>query len=274
MLVTTLDNVVLNVEATGDPSSEPVLFVHGFPLNGAMWRHAADALAGEYRCIVPDLRGMGQSPPLTDTQTVTVATYARDLVGVLDAIGEKRPVVVVGLSMGGIIAFQFFRRHRARLRGLVLCDTRAGAEGLEGARVREERALTVLARGAEGVRAVAETIVGPALAPDVDPRVRQRVLEIMCSCHPTGVAAASRALGSRPDSWETLARLDCPARFIGGEKDQLSGPEEMQEMVDKTAPAAGATLTIIPGAGHIPPMENPGAFVEALRGLLRDFPAP
>jgi pimeloyl-ACP methyl ester carboxylesterase len=268
MLITTADNTVLNVEIAGPPDGPPILFIHGFPLTGEMWRHTAAALSDDYRTIVPDLRGLGQSPPLSDAETVVIATYARDLVGVLDAIGESRPVVVVGLSMGGMIALQLFRRHRARVRALVLCNTRAGAESLEGARAREERAAMVLARGAEGVRAVADAMIGPVLAPGVDAGVRQRVIDMMLTCHPTGVAAASRALASRADSWETLARFDCPVRFIGGEHDQITGPESMREMLDKTAPAAGATLTLIPGAGHIPPMEKPDEFVAALRRVL------
>ncbi len=271
MLVTTADNAVLNVEVNGPADAPPILFIHGFPLTGEMWRHAAGALSEDYRTIVPDLRGLGRSPALTDTETVSIATYARDLVGVLDAVGETRPVVAVGLSMGGIIAFQLFRRHRARVRALVLCNTRAGAETLEGARLREERAAMVLSRGVEGVRTLAETMIGPVLASDVDADVRQRVFDMMLSCHPTGVAAASRALASRPDSWETLARLDCPTRFIGAEKDQITGPESMREMVDKTASAAGATLTVIPGAGHVPPMETPEVFVEALRKVLDEL---
>jgi pimeloyl-ACP methyl ester carboxylesterase len=268
VLVTIADGARLHVGVTGPQTGPPVLFIHGFPLTGAMWSHAAAEVSARWRCIVPDLRGLGGSPALVDAENVTIATYARDLVGVLDALGETRPLVMVGLSMGGMIAMQLVRRHRARVRGLVLCNTRAGAESLEGARLREQRAALALDQGAQGVRATADAMIGPVLAPEVDSGVRERVHAMMCSCDPVGVAAASRALASRPDSWPTLAALDVPTRFIGGERDQVTSPESMREMVERTAPAAGATLTLIPGAGHIPPMETPAAFAAALRTAL------
>ena len=129
----TVSDVSLHCEITG--AGRPVLFVHGFPITGAMWQPAVGRLGPGFRCIVPDLRGFGQSDV---SESVTIARFADDLIELLDDIGEIRPVVLVGLSMGGIIAFEFFRRHRDRLRALVLCNTRANAETAEGAAKREQ----------------------------------------------------------------------------------------------------------------------------------------
>ena len=90
----------------------PVLCVHGFPLSGRLWSQLADGLQDDYRVIVPDLRGLGRSQ---STESTSMAQFADDLNALLDHVGEDRPVVLVGLSMGGYVAFEFFRRHRSVL---------------------------------------------------------------------------------------------------------------------------------------------------------------
>ena len=76
-----------------------------------------------------------------------MAQFADDLAALLDALGIGEPVVLCGLSMGGYIAFQFWRRHAARLRALILCDTRAAADGPEAAAARHVMAERVLREG-------------------------------------------------------------------------------------------------------------------------------
>ena len=108
----------------------PVLLVHGFPLNHAMWAAQIDALAGLCRVIAPDLRGFGQST-LGDAdlqQGVSMERYADDLVELLDAIGLREPVVLIGFSMGGYIAWQFVGKYAGRVQALVQCDTKAVAD--------------------------------------------------------------------------------------------------------------------------------------------------
>jgi pimeloyl-ACP methyl ester carboxylesterase len=106
-------------------SGPPLLMVHGFPFDHSMWRSQVKSMASRCRVIAPDLRGFGRSPAVGEQ--VTMEQFADDLAGLLDQIGISEPVVYCGLSMGGYIGFQFWRKYRARLRGLVLCDTRAVA---------------------------------------------------------------------------------------------------------------------------------------------------
>ena len=91
----------------------PLLFVHGFPLNHSMWQPQIDAFTKKNRVIVPDLRGFGEST--VTAGTVTMEDMADDLHGILHAAMVDRPVVYCGLSMGGYIAWQFFRKYRAQL---------------------------------------------------------------------------------------------------------------------------------------------------------------
>src|SRR3954463_5692604 len=105
-------------------SGLPVVFLHAFPLNRTMWDPQVTALVGECRCIPIDLRGFGDSAA---SAPYSMDQYADDVVAVLDALQITRSVVV-GLSLGGYIAFALWRRYRDRVRALVLADTRAIAD--------------------------------------------------------------------------------------------------------------------------------------------------
>src|SRR3954452_5044435 len=112
------------------------LLVHGFPLDHTMWDAQIEALSKHSRVIAPDLRGFGQSPlgPVDPTHGITMERYADDLAELLDELnlGVHQPVVLVGLSMGGYVAWQFVRKYASRVRALALLDTRAVADTEEG----------------------------------------------------------------------------------------------------------------------------------------------
>lgn len=237
----------------------PVMFVHGFPLSGRMWQPIVERISGAYRCIVPDLRGHGRS---SATPTADMARYADDLAAVLDADGERRPVVLVGLSMGGYIAFEFFRRHRLRVSALVLTDTRAGTDTQEARTKREETAQAV-ERG--GSRVVADAMVDKLFAPGAAASLRSEWHKIMSHTQPMGVAAALRAMAARSDSTPTLTTIDCPVLIVVGEHDTITPPDVHREM---HAAITGSRLEIIAGAGHMTPVEQPDAFAEVLTGFL------
>ena len=101
-----------------------VLLVHGFPLDHSMWNAQIESLAPHYRVIAPDLPGFGRSPAGSD-EAAGMEQFAADLAALLDRLAIDEPVVICGLSMGGYIALQFWKQYAARLRGLILCDTRA-----------------------------------------------------------------------------------------------------------------------------------------------------
>ncbi|MBM3985554.1 MAG: alpha/beta hydrolase, partial [Planctomycetes bacterium] len=103
----------------------PVLLVHGFPLDHAMWAAQVDALAPGHRVLAPDLRGFGGS--VVTPGTVTMGRMADDLAALLDALGVRERLVYVGFSMGGYVGWPFAARHGRRLAGLVAVDTRAVA---------------------------------------------------------------------------------------------------------------------------------------------------
>ena len=252
--------VNLAVEVRGQGPA--VLFVHGCPFDHTIWRDQIDALE-EFRCIAPDLRGMGQSdaPDLG----YGIEIYAADLAALLDAMGVDQ-VVLCGLSMGGYIAFEFLRSWRSRVRGLVLMDTRAEPDSPEARRARDATAGIARERGSA---AIADGMLPKVLAPTTiteRPEIAERVRSLMASTPVAGIVGALAAMRDRPGSESLLPALaGLPTLVVVGEADGLTPPDQAKAMAQAIP---GARLVIIPGAGHLPPVEQPGATTQALREFL------
>jgi len=253
--------VNLAVEVRGEGPA--ILFVHGYPFDHTIWRDQIDALEG-YRRIAPDLRGMGQSdaPDLG----YGMAIYAADLAALLDALGVNE-VILCGLSMGGYVAFEFLRNWRPRVRGLVLMDTRAEADSPEARRARDATAAIARERGSS---AVAEAMLPKILSPATlagHPEVVERVRALMAGTPVPGMVGALAAMRDRPESESLLPTLaGLPTLVLVGEADVLTPPDQARAMAQVIP---GARLAVIPGAGHIPPVEQPAATTEALQEFLR-----
>ncbi len=241
----------------------PLVLVHGFPLDHSMWNPQIEVLSRQWRVIAPDLRGFGGS---TATHgTATMEQMADDLAALLDALQVTEPVVLVGLSMGGYVAFQFRRRHRDRLRGLVLCDTRAVADTPEAADGRHKLAKKTLA---EGTGPVADAMV-PKLfgshAVEADPAMIDTVRRTILSNSPEGVAAALLGMAARADVTADLPNFSLPTLVIVGQDDVISTVDEMRSIAQLIP---GCEFVVIPRSGHMTPLENPAAFNEAIEQFL------
>jgi len=249
----------LVVEVRGDGPA--LLLVHGFPLDRTVWRHQLAALP-RWKRIAPDLRGAGGSSAPRDGYSV--ARYAEDLVAVLDAVGVG-PAVVCGLSMGGYVVFELWRRYPDRIRGIVLCDTKAEADSPDARRGRDE--LAALAERA-GADAVAERLLPKLLASatrSAQPEVVRQVGKMIRRTPVPGLTGALRALRDRPDSTATLKTIRVPTLVVAGEKDEISPPSVMRAMA---AAIPGAQFVTIPAAGHLAPLEQPLATTRALADFL------
>lgn len=246
---------------------KPIVFVHGFPLSHAMWNAQIPVFAAKHRVIVPDLRGFGDS---VDTEgTVSMEDFADDIAAILDDLKISEPFVLCGLSMGGYIAIQFIRKYRQRLRGLVLCDTRASADTPEVVENRHKIAKLVIERGTQ---AVADAMLPKAFGPKTyaeRPEVVEAVRTMMIASDPTGVAAASRGMAVRTDMTKLLPSIDMPTLVLVGADDVLTPVDEMRRMAEAIP---NAQLKVIPDAGHVTPLENPTVFNSLLAQFLEEIP--
>jgi pimeloyl-ACP methyl ester carboxylesterase len=261
MNTVSLGDITLSYREAG--AGSPILFVHGFPLDHSMWNGQIDVLSKRFRAIAPDLRGFGRSG-VTDG-VVTMERMADDLAALLDALAIGEPIVLCGLSMGGYIALEFWRKYAARLRGLVFCDTRAAADKPEIAANRLTTAERVLT---EGVRPVADSMKLRVFSPrtaETHPHLVEATERVMHRTDPRGVATASRGMARRRDFTAELKDIECPALVLVGADDALSPPSEMEAMA---AGIPDALFRIIPDAGHLAPLEQPTATNAALEEFL------
>jgi 3-oxoadipate enol-lactonase len=242
--------------------SGPVLvLVHAFPFDSRMWRKTAAALAGQRRVITPDMRGFGLSD--LGSGAFSMADLADDLAALLDAL-DLPAATLGGMSMGGYVALAFARRHRDRLKSLVLADTKAAADTPE-ARQGREAAIALVEK--QGVAALLEKQIPRLLSTSASDRLRAEV-RTLGTQQADAVIAAIRALRDRPDRTAELPEISVPTLVVVGSDDALSPPAEARAMA---AALPHARVAEIPGAGHLSNLENPGAFAAALAGFPEQF---
>jgi pimeloyl-ACP methyl ester carboxylesterase len=186
---------------------------------------------------------------------------ADDAAAVLDAAGVER-AIVCGLSMGGYAAFSFWRRHRQRVRALILADTRAGADSEEGKTGRETFARSALERGIDWV---ASEMLPKLQRAEPEASVQAQLRALILANRTDGVAAAQRGMALRPDSTPVLAQIDCPCLVIVGAEDSLTGPEQAKAMAE-SIPDCG--LSVLDEAGHVANLEAAAQFNAAVAALI------
>ena len=234
------------------------MLIHAFPLSGAMWEHERRSLRDAADPIIaPSLPGFGgTAEPRGDA---TMDDYADSVIAAMDAAKMDR-AAVAGISMGGYVAFAMWRRYRDRIERLFFADTRAEADNPE-ARDRRLRLAELIRE--HGIEALLKT--PPQWlrkdSPHWDP-----LLKLIRRQAPEGVAQGSIAMAHRPDSRPDLPTIDVPTAVVVGEDDSIT-PLEMSQTMSDAIP--GATLSTIPGAGHLANIEAPTPFETALRAWLR-----
>lgn len=247
-------------------SGPTILLIHGFPLNSSMWESQIEDLSDMARVLAPDLRGFGLSEATPAPYSMEM--MADDCMGLLDSLGVQEPVIVCGLSMGGYIAFEFYRRFPDWVAALVLTATRAGADDEAGRASRDKMIASVRERGVEPV---SRAMVPKLLAPDTYERNEMLVnfvREMVETSTPEGLVGALEAMKARPDSTPMLADISVPVLIIHGEADQIipvSQAEAMRDAIPNTK------LVVLPGAGHLPNLEQADAFNEAVWDFLQSL---
>lgn len=242
-------------------SGLPVVFLHAFPLNRTMWDPQVSALVGDCRCIAIDTRGLGDSAP---RPPYSMDRYADDVAGVLDTL-QIEQAVIVGLSMGGYVAFAFWRRHRHRVRAFVLADTRASADSPEAVARRRE---LIDVANTQGPTAIANLQIAGLVSKstrDKRPDTYDAVHRLIAQSSVQGMVGALQAMIARPDSTPTCATIDVPTLVVVGDDDVLTPPKEARQL---QASIPGSRLEVIRQAGHLSNVERPAAFNTVLSEFL------
>lgn len=243
--------------------SGPLLvLLHPYPTNHRFWAPLVASIEQDYTLLIPDLRAHGASS--TGKGPATMEKHAADLLRLCDAADVKK-TIFFGVSIGGYILFEFWRRHRERVQALILCDTRAQADTTEGRASRLTIADEVEVRGPDDyLDGMMPKLLGESTRRN-RPDLVQQTRGMMAEMKLAGIAAALRGMAGRPDSVATLATINVPSLVVVGEEDTLT-PVADAELMARLIP--GSRMAKIPAAGHYAPFEQPERVLDVLRDFL------
>lgn len=253
------DDAELAYTVLGD--GPPLVLLHPFPVNHEFWLPTAQALSSRYRLIIPDLRGHGESS--AGDGPATMAKHAADIARICDVEDVGR-AVFTGVSIGGYILFEFWRRYRGRVAALVLADTRAQAETADSRANRLRSAEEVLQRGTEPfIETMIPRLLGKTTIAN-RPDLVEAVKRMMAKMSPQQINLVQRGMADRPDSVATLKTINVPTLVVGGSEDAAT-PVAEAELIRQNIP--GAQLTVIDKAGHYACFEQ----AQQAGAILRQF---
>lgn len=238
--------------------TDGLLLFHAFPLDASMWEPQVAAFKDKLPVVAVDMPGFGTSSETLDVMTMEAGAEAG--LAALDAAGVDR-AVVVGLSMGGYAALAFWQHHKDRVAGIVLANTRAGADDEAG---KERRAGLANRLKEEGSQFLVDG-PPPLLSADASEDLWAHVKSIIAKQRPEAIAAGSLGMGARPDLSDELPGINVPALVIASTGDALIPAAATTPMAEQIP---GAELVVIEGAGHLSNLEAPEEFNQALGSLL------
>ncbi|MGI8806863.1 MAG: alpha/beta fold hydrolase [Acidimicrobiales bacterium] len=266
-----LGDITLAVTEAGE-GGRPVLLVHGFTADSREVAGALDPLAGRgWHAVAPDMRGHGRSDRPSAPDAYSLELMAADVVALADALGWDR-FVLVGHSMGGAVAQLVALDQPDRLAGLVLASTFHGPvpgitmELVElGRWVVRESGMVGLADAMAARRAESpESIAAFERLQEAVPGYAEESRARLEATSPDMWLALAPRFVDQVDRLDRLSKVEMTTAVVVGELDttMLGDCRRIAETVP------GATLTVIPDAGHVPQLEQPDAWWAALSGFL------
>ena len=253
------------LEAGPVEATRTLVWLHAFPLSAEMWQPQLDASPEDWRVVAPDLAGFGGTADHDGRPDID--DFARDLDELILYLGLRR-FVLGGLSMGGYAAFAYLRLHAERVAGVILADTKSGADTLQ-ARDGRQKLLDLVDSG--GVPAIADEMLPKLLGATTLREDQGVVLHVRNLIESNGAAGVSRSiqrLRDRPDSTPDLARIAVPALVIVGEEDSITPVAEARAI---SGAIRESTLVIVPRAGHLANIERPEPFNTAVGKWLLEI---
>jgi 3-oxoadipate enol-lactonase len=240
-------------------SGSPIVLLHPFPVDHEFWRPAAKALESRYQLILPDLRGHGLSG--VGEGPATMEKHASDIARILDHLEIGR-VPLVGVSIGGYVLFEFWRRYRGRVAALALCNTKASADSPGAKTARLQSAADVRERGTEPFF---ESMIPKWIGQTTRlsrPDLVDGAMRLMRRMSAGNLVQVQQGMAERPDSVPDLKSINVPTLLVSGDEDILTGPAEAELMRRNIAECE---LKILRHAGHYAPWEQPAEVGKLLR---------
>jgi pimeloyl-ACP methyl ester carboxylesterase len=240
----------------------PLLLLHGFVGDSREWAPEIDGLTDLFTVIAWDAPGAGRSadPP----ESFRMRDFADCLAGLVEAL-RLGPAHVIGLSFGGALAIELFRRHPGIPRTLVLASAYAGWTGSLSADVADQRLQLTLPLAELPPDEFAHALIPTMMSESAAPARVDFLASIMSQFHPAGFRTMARAL-AEADLRDVLPRIDVPTLLLYGDRD-VRAPLTVAR--DLHAAIPGSSLVVMPGIGHMSNVEAPDRFVAEVRRFLR-----
>lgn len=251
---------------SGNPSSPPLLLLHGFTGSHASWNSIVPGLTQKYWIIVPDLPGHGESFVTANRRDMALDVTAQDLAKILRDLGVKKSGVL-GYSMGGRLALHLGLYASSLVEFLILESTTAGIEDtLERSRRRysdDDLAAQIDARGLEWFVQYWGNLSLFATQNTLPPAVLEHQRQIRLSHKPYGLAQSLRAAGAGQQAslWPILPYYRAPTLIIAGQHDDKY--RTLGEKLHRLLPMSD--LVVVDGAGHTVHLEQPEHFLSAVK---------
>ena len=258
MQVLSSDGARIAAQVDGD-GERVVVLLHGFPLTREIWNRQIARLAATHRVVAIDLRGMGESS--VPGGPYLMESLAGDVAAVLDALGTER-ATVVGHSLGGYVALAFARMYSERLERLALACSRLDADSPQQAAARFSLADSLEREGS------VEAAVAGCIPRLVGLTSRRERLELVPALETiarknraAGLAAMLRGMAVRDAAADIAPDLTMPVMMICGAEDDLA-PVDLARA--DASSFRNASLRVMARSGHVPMLEEPDAFNDAL----------
>ena len=249
------NGLVIHYLDQGQRDAPALVFINSLGCDFRIWTEVAEILAPDFRIVTYDKRGHGLSESGPDKSDM--ADYARDLAALLDSAGVGR-ATIVGLSIGGLIAQEFYRQRPERVAALVLCDTAAkiGTDESWDQRIAE------VERG--GIESIADFVLERWFTADFRAAGRRacRYARHADANAEKGYLAACGAL-KRADLRPYAERIQAPTLCLVGDED---GSTPVALVKETAALIPASRFEVIEGAGHLPNVEKP----KIVAGLVAD----
>lgn len=248
-------------------AGSPVVFIHGWSMSGLFFRRQRD-LAARHRVVVPDLRGHGRSEKVLDGHTVP--NYATDLHALLAHLDVRRPVLV-GWSMGTMVAFEFLRAYGPdSVAGLVIVDqppSDFAHEGYEFGGITPDLLRDMNEQLQLNQRALAEELARLMLHKPDEEATEWMTAEILRV--PPAIASTILVDQTLRDYRQFLPEVAVPTLVLFGEDDKLTSPRAGQYIAERVPEAQLRTFA---ESSHCPFWEESEEFNQAVAEFAGSLP--
>lgn len=261
-MIVQISNLSLFVRVEGE--GEPIIFVHGFPLMHEMWNPQIEFLSmNGFKVIAPDLRGFGNSP--FDLSEWSMDDFGDDIIQVANELKLDK-FTIVGMSMGGYIAFNLIDRFRERISKAILVATKAQADDEAGKNRRNELIELTKKDGKYPVIDTFKKILFAPLTWERNLNLIDKVSIMMERASVNGIIGSLGAMRDRKDYVELIETIDFPVLIVHGRSD-LASPIQNAELMQQKIKNSKVYFSDV--AGHMVNLEDEINVNQAILDFLK-----